>query len=295
MTTSMDVVILTRQRRADLEQALLSVIPQLGPHDTLTVLENGCPDRSTNGLDLAYPQVNFLVEETNLGVAGGRNRLIAEAHGSVVMFLDDDGELAPSGLETVRSAFAEHPTCGVVACRIDDPATGTPRSHEFPARRVSDIDTPRLVTYFIGAGFAVRRSALEAAGLFDDTLFYAGEELDLSYRIIDAGWEIRFEPQARVIHHASAAGRPPGQYFYYHLRNRYRIAARNLPWRFAVTQMVLWTGYFLAKAARQRRVPAALRGWRDGVRGLPAALRERAAISKTSIGYLKDHDGRLWY
>lgn len=295
MTTGIDVVILTRQRRTDLEAALRSAVPQLGPADTVTVLENGCPERSTVGLDLDFPTVRFLREQVNLGVTGGRNRLIDSTGGELVMFLDDDGELGAGSLQSIRAVFAQHARCGVISCRIDDPATGLPRSHEFPARIVDRIDVARPVTYFIGAGFAVRRSALNDVGPFDEALFYAGEELDLSYRMVDAGWEIRYEPSASVIHHASPGGRPPGQYFFYHVRNRFRVAWRNLPLRHALSQTVLWSGYFFVKAVRSGRLGAAGRGYLAGIRAVPEAIRERKTISPSAVAYLKEHDGRLWY
>ncbi|NNF64264.1 MAG: glycosyltransferase family 2 protein [Acidimicrobiia bacterium] len=295
MTTGIDVVILTRQRRTDLEAALRSALPQLGPADTITVLENGCPERSTAGLDTDFPTVRFLTEHANLGVTGGRNKLIDATTGDLVMFLDDDGELGDGSLDAIRTALDEHPHCGVIACRINDPATGLPRSHEFPARVVDRIEEARPVTYFIGAGFAVRRSALSDVGTFDEALFYAGEELDLSYRLVDAGWEIRYEPAASVVHHASPAGRPPGQYFFYHVRNRFRLAVRHLPIRYALSQMVLWSGFFFVKAIRSRRLGAASRGYAAGIRAVPTAIRERKAISGAAVAYLKEHDGRLWY
>lgn len=295
MTTGIDVVILTRQRRTALEAALRSAVPQLGPADTITVLENGCPERSTEGLELDFPTVRFLREPSNLGVTGGRNKLIEATAGELVLFLDDDAELGAGSIEAVRSAFAEHPRCGVIACRINDPSTGLPRSHEFPARIVDRIESARPVTYFLGGGSAVRRSALKDVGLLDEALFYAGEELDLSYRLVDAGWEIRYEPGAVMTHHASPAGRPPGQYFFYHIRNRFRLAVRNLPVRYALSQTVLWSGFFFWQAIRHRRLGAAARGFAAGLGSMPAAIRERKVISRATVAYLKEHDGRLWY
>ena len=54
-----------------------------------------------------------------------------------------------------------------------------------------------------------RREALESAGLMDERFFIYSEEVDLCYRIGQAGWEIRHLPSMTILHHAEKAGINP--------------------------------------------------------------------------------------
>ncbi len=289
------VAIITRQRRADVIKAVESALAEIGPDDSVIVLENGCPDDSTAGLEDRYPTVRWERITRNLGVSGGRNRLIELTSTPIILFLDDDAVLHEGAVASVRRHLVESPQTGIVAMRMDEPKTRTPRSHEFPAKDKTRYEAAFETTYFIGGAFAVRRDALRESGTFDDWLFYGLEELDLSYRMLDAGWRIWYLPDARTTHHAVTAGRPSGQYFYYHVRNRFHVALRRLPWRFAISQIVAWTGYFALQAVKAGQLRHFGRGVAAGLRDIPAAVRTRAPIRPDTVRHLRALDGRLLY
>jgi len=293
MPASIDVAIITRERRDDVVKAVRSVLADLGPEDTIHVLENGCPVRSTQGLDGLFPSVRWHREAENLGVAGGRNRLIELTDNGVVAFVDDDATVEAGTLTRVRAAFASDERLGAVAFRIDDPATGEPRSYEYPFKGIADFDRERPGTYFVGAGFALRRTAVEDVGAFDGRLFYALEELDFSYALAGSDWGVRYVPDARVVHYASAAGRPSGQKVYFMVRNRIVVARKWLPLRFYLSQVVLWSGLWMLRAARSRQLRHFWKGLRDGRR--MAKQSDRNVLSPQAVAQLRKHGGRLWY
>ena len=266
MPAPIDVAIITRERCSDVVRAIRSVLVDLGPDDAIHVLENGCPVHSTEGLDELFPNVHWHRQDENLGVAGGRNRLIVLTDRPLIVFLDDDATLDPGSLDRVRAAFASDERLAAVAFRIDDPATGRPRSHEYPFKGTTDVDVERPATYFVGAGFALLRRAIDEVGTFDGRFFYALEELDLCYALAGSGWGVRYVPRARVLHHASPAGRPSGQKVYYMIRHRIVVARKWLPLRFRVSQVALWAGVWLARAVLSRQVRYFWRGLRDGRR-----------------------------
>lgn len=287
------IVIITRERRDDLVQVLDSILPQIKHGDMLTVLENGCPANSTAGLDSDFPTVDFARSEENLGVPGGRNFAAMRGDQPLVVFIDDDATVQPGTLDVVRDRFKDDESLGCIAFRIDAPETGLPRSHEFPFREKSGFDVERPATYFMGGGVAFRRSAFEDVGAFDDRLFYGMEELDLSYRLVGAGWSIRYVPSAVVIHYASPAGRLAGQTVYFMMRNRIVVSWKNLPLRFLISQIGAWTTYLFGRAARSGLTRHWARGIRDGV-GLARKV-ERRPVSREGIRFLKAHQGRLWW
>ncbi len=68
-------------------------------------------------------------------------------------------------------------------------------------------DQEAEVDSVVGAYMQVRREALEAVGLLDETFFMYGEDLDWAFRIKSAGWKIVYHPQVAVKHVKRAASR----------------------------------------------------------------------------------------
>jgi GT2 family glycosyltransferase len=60
---------------------------------------------------------------------------------------------------------------------------------------------PRRVDWLMGSALMLRRAALDEVGLFDESFFLYFEEVDLCWRLHHAGWEMRYFPQATVVHH----------------------------------------------------------------------------------------------
>ncbi len=78
-----------------------------------------------------------------------------------------------------------------------------------------------MTTAFVGAGHCIRREAFDVAGGYDDTLFFSYEETDLSYRILNAGYRIKYCADLYVLHKVSPEARvkwDQGRY-YYMIRN----------------------------------------------------------------------------
>jgi GT2 family glycosyltransferase len=75
-----------------------------------------------------------------------------------------------------------------------------------PGRYVWRHDEERTVDWAVGAALLLRRSALEAVGPFDESLFMYAEDLDWCWRAHDAGWETIFTPDAVFRHVGNASG-----------------------------------------------------------------------------------------
>jgi GT2 family glycosyltransferase len=69
------------------------------------------------------------------------------------------------------------------------------------------LDRARRVDVLLGAAILVRRSALDRVGLLDEDYFIYSEEVDLCYRLGRAGYEIRWVPEAVVMHHGGQSTR----------------------------------------------------------------------------------------
>ncbi len=101
-----------------------------------------------------------------------------------------------------------------------------------------------------GAAAAFRTDVAAAAGWFDPWLFAYYEDLDLSWRLRRAGWQVRYEPDARVRHRHAATSRVGSDLFLFHnRRNRLAVLARNA----SLPQL----GRVLAASRRPRPTPTA--------------------------------------
>jgi GT2 family glycosyltransferase len=64
-------------------------------------------------------------------------------------------------------------------------------------------DQAREVDWVMGAALVLRREALDEVGLFDEEFFLYSEEVDLQFRLREAGWDVHYFPEATVVHHES--------------------------------------------------------------------------------------------
>jgi GT2 family glycosyltransferase len=80
-----------------------------------------------------------------------------------------------------------------------------------------DLDTPRRVEVIKGACLLLRRTALDQAGRLDEEYFMYTEEVDLCYRLAQAGWEMWWLPQSIVEHYGEASSRQVPEAMYLQL------------------------------------------------------------------------------
>lgn len=227
-----------------------------------------------NGADAATGDVQqaALRLAENVGVPGGRDAGVTAARTDVIGFLDDDAELRGDP-DRVVDAFAGDPRLGAVALRIVDESGATARRH-VPRLGGRQPDRSGDVALFLGGASAIRRTAYEQVGGYFTDLFYGHEEVELCWRLVDAGWRIRYLADVEVFHPRTTIER--------HLegweltgRNRVLIARRTLPWPVAIVHVTVWLllGARRAPSGESRR--RYLAGWTSGWR----AAVDRAPIS----------------
>lgn len=265
MMTGPAWVVLTQGTRPAAVRAAIDSIRANGVPSEIVVVENGGPT-TEYGADVRVVRTG-----ANLGVPGGRDVGIRETESRIVGFLDDDATLVASDFgASVAAAFDDDATLGALSFRIIDGAGSTQRRH-VPRVGSGSADRSGPVATFLGGGCAIRRTAYEAAGGYWAELFYAHEELDLSWRLQDAGFDVRYVAELLVEHpHTPISRHADG----WRLtgRNRVLIARRNLPWPVVPVHTLVWLvlGAFRAPDTRSRG--AYVRGWWSGWRG-PALRR----------------------
>ncbi len=289
-------VVVTRDRREDALTCLTSIAAQRYPALEMIVVVNGSADTTAAAIRDRFPTARVVELDRNYGVAGGRNRGMELARGEIALLVDDDARLVgEDAAGRVVDRFVADPTLACVALDVRNAESGWTERSAIPRADKRLVAEVFECAYFCGAGFALRVQSFREAGGFWEPLFYAGEELDLSYRLLDRGERIVWAKDVAVAHAPATEGRTRGQWFYYSARNRAWVAARNLPWPSSVTTALLWWGWTLATALQHGEARAAVRGVRDSIRGLPAAVRTRSVIRRATIERVRLLAGRVWY
>jgi GT2 family glycosyltransferase len=198
------------------------------------------------------------------------------------MFLDDDAELLDTGLlAAVVDRFKADPRLGAMAIRLIDEDGRTQRRH-IPRLGARSAEKSGPVTYFVGAACVVRTATFHGVDGFDGRFFYAMEESDLSWRVLDAGWSIWYSADLKAFHPRTAPSRHPG-HARLTARNRLWMAWRLLPAPMFAGYLLTWTSLAVARGARPREM---LAGYREAWSARPARqqIRWRTVVRMTLLG-----------
>ena len=265
-----------------------------GRRDVEFILVDNNPDTVDRSTWLAlFERWSYVKLGLNKGVPA-RNDGAAAAEGEFIVFVDDDAFLNPVGaFDVYEAAFAQNPKAAIVTARHRDAETGeTPRA-SFPHTNKSlPKDKPFKTFRFQGNGFAMRRSAFAAIGPMSEEFFYGLEEIDYAFRVIDAGYEIMYEPRCWVFEHNDPGGRKPKRAVEeMRLTNKLIITYKYLPWRYVPFNAALFSAYVTYLNRGRINVPKAL--WKFGVWVARHGDR-RKPISREAMKYIEACGGQAW-
>lgn len=222
-----DINILSLNRAQETVAAIASALAQKGMAKKVWVLDQGSDAENLAVLEAFCAGKDVHLEKLgrNLGVAGGRNYLARLGHAPYIVTLDNDAEFVD--MQMVKRALdwlEEHPDYAAVGFQILNYTTheNDQQSWTYPKRILSLWNQEFDAIKFHGCAHAVRRDDFEAAGCYDDRLFFYWEETDIGYRILNRGRKIRYLPSVKIYHKVSPELRVTweGGRYYYMVRNR---------------------------------------------------------------------------
>lgn len=276
------VVVPARDRAGKLAHCLAAV----GDRHPVVLVDDGSREPSAIAELADRFGAKLVVRPVNGGPAAARNTGLEHAGTELVAFVDSDCVPADGWIEALAAHFAD-PLVAAVAPRIV-PAdlgdatdgwvgryTATTSSLDLGGAAAAVAPNTR-VAYVPTAALLVRRAALadvtRDGEVFDIALSVAGEDVDLVWRLREAGWRIRYEPSVQVRHlePASWAGV---------LRRRFRDGTSAAPLALrhpgSVPPLVLYPWPALTVAAALTRRPAlAAAAYSCSVYGVTRALRQ---------------------
>jgi N-acetylglucosaminyl-diphospho-decaprenol L-rhamnosyltransferase len=231
VSASVDVVVVSYNSRDTLRGCVADVVGTEGI--AVFVVDNASRDGSLEAV--ADLRVNGIQLDRNGGFARGCNAGWRAGDGTYVLFLNPDARIDSASVAALVEVLDREPDVGAVAPRI---ANGHGEL-EYSQRRFPRLRSTYAQALFLhrifprapwvdelirdraayersgspdwvsGAAILVRRTALEALGGWDDGFFMYAEDIDLCRRLRDAGWGIRFEPSALVVHEGGASAPRP--------------------------------------------------------------------------------------
>ena len=217
---SVSIIIVSYKVRYYIEQCLNSVLRSV-PDAQILVVDNNSDDGSVEYFRERFPQVEVIANDYNAGFGKANNIALANAKGRYVLFLNPDTVVAERTIPGCVEYMDAHPEVGAVGVRMQygDGRFALESRRSLPTPSVSfwhmiglgklfpksrlfakyhrtylDKDSECPIDVVSGAYMFVRKEALDKTGGFDEAFFMYGEDIDLSYRILQAGYKNRYLP-----------------------------------------------------------------------------------------------------
>lgn len=200
---SISVIIPTYRDTRDAQLTLSRLVPQIIPGDELLVIDNGPADQQQEVLALLQPEADFRVLHCPVrGSYAARNLGASAARGSVLAFTDAGCIVGAEWLAAIRRHFSQD-----LAPRLSGPILMTYGGGRPTASALVDEKMHLHQHRYVGEGWAatanlaIRRSAFEMAGGFDQRLFSGGDR-EFGVRCTLAGLPIAWSTDMSIEHEA---------------------------------------------------------------------------------------------
>lgn len=225
----LSVIIVNYNVKYFLEQCLISVFKSLkGIDGEVFVVDNASADGSCQMVKQRFPRVILIENKENFGFSYANNQALRMAKGEFVLLLNPDTVVEEHTFSRCITFMRQYPDAGSMSVKmIDGKGKFLPESKRampspmvsfykifglsrlFPRSRIFaryhlghlDEDETHQIEILPGAFMFIRREALNKAGLLDESFFMYGEDIDLSYRIINCGYKNYYYPGTTIIHY----------------------------------------------------------------------------------------------
>ena len=215
----LSVVIVNYNVRLLLEECIKSVEKALdGIEGDIFVVDNNSSDGSVEYIQERFPKVHVIANKENLGFARANNQAIRMTDAEYILLLNPDTVVYENTLRGCLDFMDANPEAGGVGVRmLTREGNAAPESRRaVPTPWVAFLkmlgftrryymshlpwDKPGRIEVVSGAFCMLRHKALDQIGLLDEDFFMYGEDIDLSYRLLNGGWQNWYLPYD-IIHY----------------------------------------------------------------------------------------------
>lgn len=206
----LSVIVCTRDRGTRVLDAVRSILADESTDlELLVVDQSGDASVEAALTTIAGASRIRYVRTTTRGLSAARNVGLKLAQSALVGMTDDDCTVAPDWAAGIQRAFAQHPHVALVFGNVVpapfDPSEGFIPRYERAAPSLAEGLRQKMAVEGIGACMAVRRDTVLALGGFDEMLgaggpFRAGEDVDLTLRVLGSGYAVYETPAVQVVH-----------------------------------------------------------------------------------------------
>lgn len=216
----LSVIILNYNVRYFLELCLESVQAAIVNLDAeIIVIDNNSQDNSNEMVKRLFPNVILIENKQNLGFSKGNNIAIKQAKGEYICILNPDTVVAEDTFTQLLNFSENKNNLGIVGCKLID-GTGRflPESKRYiPTPLVSlqkmfgftksyyanDLNENNIgkIDILVGAFMFMKRTVFNHVDGFDEDYFMYGDDIDLSYKILKAGFDNYYFGETIVLHY----------------------------------------------------------------------------------------------
>lgn len=184
----------------------------------IIVVDNNSPDDSCAMVKELFPEVTLIENKENLGFSKANNQGVQAATGEYICILNPDTIVPETVFESLLNFAKTKEQLGIVGCKLID-GTGTflPESKRnlpvvkvalqkirgnatnYYANHIKEEDVTK-VDILVGAFMFMKRQVYQDLNGFDEDYFMYGEDIDLSYKALKAGYHNYYYGNKSVIH-----------------------------------------------------------------------------------------------
>jgi len=200
----------------------------------IIVVDNASDDGSAKVIKEKFPSVKLIKNQSNVGFGIANNQALKMASGEFLLLINPDAVVSEDTFDKMISFFKKNPDVGLAGCKILNPdgtlqlacrrsfpgpwtsfCKVTGLSNLFPSSKLFarynltylNFDQTYEVDAISGSFMMMRREVYEKVGGFDEHFFMYGEDLDLSYRIKQAGYKVFYVHSTQIIHYKGESTR----------------------------------------------------------------------------------------
>lgn len=225
-------IIIVNFNTKDILQDCLGNLQNIYPNMEVIVVDNASSDGSSRIVSEEFGWAKLIQNKENRGLAAANNAGLKVATGNYILYLGTDAFPAKNVLTGMIDYLEQNLKVGIATCQLYlrdgsldmDAHRGFPKPWTaithfsqldklFGKSRLlnqyfmgyEDLTSPHEIDLCISHFMMIRKEVFADVGGWDESFFLYGEDVDLCYRVKQAGWKIMYLPQWRTLHYKGAS------------------------------------------------------------------------------------------